>query len=490
MRTPAFFRPGGLGCIIAVLLAAPFPGNADPCGMVPPIYTGPGKPIERIGEQMTYVFYDKGIETIAIRPGFKGKVDEFGMLIPFPTPPAIRKLPDNFFSHIAAAIDPPEVVMHVNRYRSRPRRSGGRNVAMEDKDSEKSLRYDEVRVLRQEAVGMYEVAVLEAGSARALQRWMTQHKYRYPEGMDKPANDYVKAGWCFVAVKTRVGQKLGVDPKPGQRAVTSKLPPSATFDGHVQAMGFRFRSKEPILPMRLSAFNGGRMRNIVYLVTRGAKRIAQIPEKYVMRQLSGWTLARNAKLPLPLRVIGGTIRDLRPYQKAQLKRLRKPGRHMKHAIDLLASDAHAVRRGRLSNPIEQTEKALLEVGERLDLRGSHNDEAIAAVLARRRNMSMGNALRSIHQLTMTVIDGDFRRDVVANHNLTFLPYRMPRDRNNRRSYDARVRGPAPERAPGTIYRTTIDSESPSRYATRSSGVKWFAGCAFGVLAALLALRRA
>ena len=52
---------------------------ADPCGMVPPIYTGEGVPLTRIGEQQTYVFYKDGIETFVIRPGFQGKVDNFGM---------------------------------------------------------------------------------------------------------------------------------------------------------------------------------------------------------------------------------------------------------------------------------------------------------------------------------------------------------------------------------------------------------------------------
>ena len=87
---------------------------ADPCGMVPPIYPdGQSPPLTRIGEQKTYVFYKDGIETFVIRPGFEGKADDFGMLIPFPTPPAIRKVPDNIFGHIAAAIDPPEVVVDL-----------------------------------------------------------------------------------------------------------------------------------------------------------------------------------------------------------------------------------------------------------------------------------------------------------------------------------------------------------------------------------------
>ena len=61
-------------------------------------------------------------------------------------------------------------------------------------------------VVKREAIGMYEVAVLEAGSAAALKRWMDDHGYKYPDGMDKPCEEYVESGWCFVAVKTKVGQ--------------------------------------------------------------------------------------------------------------------------------------------------------------------------------------------------------------------------------------------------------------------------------------------
>ena len=72
-----------------LLLAAPRMASADPCGMVPPIYVGQGTPIARIGDQNTFVFFKDGVETFVIHPGFKGKVDEFGMLIPFPAIPEL-----------------------------------------------------------------------------------------------------------------------------------------------------------------------------------------------------------------------------------------------------------------------------------------------------------------------------------------------------------------------------------------------------------------
>ena len=85
-----------------VLTGLTVPVVADPCGMVPPIYpAGQPTPIARVGLQQTYVFYKDGVETFVIRPGFSGKVDEFGMLIPFPTPPAIRKVPDHLWPKAA-----------------------------------------------------------------------------------------------------------------------------------------------------------------------------------------------------------------------------------------------------------------------------------------------------------------------------------------------------------------------------------------------------
>ena len=127
----------------------------------------------------------------------------------------------------------------------------------------------EVKVLKREAVGMYEVAVLGAGSAEALKKWIDNHGFKYPDGMDDVCEDYVQEGWCFVAVKTKVGQKEGVEPQPGQRGVASKLPAGSTFDGHVQGMGFRFKVDELVVPMRLGAFNDGELRNVVYLLTDG-----------------------------------------------------------------------------------------------------------------------------------------------------------------------------------------------------------------------------
>ena len=191
--------------LLAILAVLSTAGHAlaDPCGMVPPIYVTDNTSIIRVGDEQTYVFYKDGIETFVIRPGFSGKVEDFGMLISFPTPPALRKVSEDIFPQIAKAIDPPEVVVDLRRrfVELAARAFDNSSKSGDGSNGGLKLSKDEVRVLRQEAVGMYEVAVLEAGSAAALKRWMSDHGYKYPAGMDAVCEEYVKLGWCFVAEK-------------------------------------------------------------------------------------------------------------------------------------------------------------------------------------------------------------------------------------------------------------------------------------------------
>ena len=45
------------------------------------------------------------------------------------------------------------------------------------------------------------------------------------------------------------------------------------------------------------------------------------------------------------------------------------------------------------------------------------------------------------KMTLTVVDGDFPREVLAKQNLAFDDYRMPARRNRPETYDAKVNGP-------------------------------------------------
>jgi len=456
-------------CLAAWLLAAAAAPrvHADPCGMVPPIYLADDEPIKRIGVQKTYVFYKNGLEAMVLRPGFSGHVDEFGMLIPFPSPPAIRKLPDNVFDQIAAAIDPPEVVVDLT-----PPQQGGffgggfggggggfgggglGGLGFQ-------LAKDEVNVIREEAVGMYEVAVLAAGSSAALKRWMDDHKYTYPSGMDVVCPEYIEIGWCFVAVKTKVKQQAASQPQPGQRKIDNDLPDGATFDGYVQAMGFRFRSRRLVVPMRLSVHNPGSLRNVVYLLSDTPSKIRNIPEKFVVRQISGFKLYDQLTRPLPLRIIGGKLADIPRVTARGLKQRRNPQPHNGVAADLFAADLLAAKTQRLASDIEDLEGDLQQIGEALDLRGGKIDEEVRRLLQRRRDRIARVVLRGLDNMTLTVIDGEFPREVLARENLTFARYQMPLKRSSPEFYDAKEMAPAAKK-PGILILGALEHDGSDK----------------------------
>ncbi len=461
---------------LAIALTAQFSFSAfanhnDPCGMVPPIYTGGGAPITRTGLQQTYVFYKDGVETFVIRPGFQGKVDNFGMLIPFPSAPALRKVPDNIFPHIANAVDPPEIQVFAGRWMLQQNQKADAQNGAAMPSQSLSLRRQEVRVLKEEAVGMYEVAVLQAGSSDALKKWMDKHRYKYPQGMDKVCEEYIGARWCFVAVKTRVGQAAGVQPKPGQRKLTDKMPSGSTFDGHVQGMGFRFKTDELVVPMRLSAFNEGETRNIVYLLTDSPKKIRAIPEEFVQRQISGANLIKNVTQPLPLRIVGGTEKDLQPWQIKELPRQRNPVPFNGFARQLFAADLLAIKTKDLSMPHEEAEKELLRIGEHFGLRGPEIDADNADALKEQAEKVVADGLSSLKGMTLTVLDGDFPREVLGSRNLKFAEYRMPSRRNNSLNYDPKVNGPGPKKE-GILKVGAIDWSQIQQTKTRHASKGW------------------
>ncbi len=466
---------------------------ADPCGMVPPLIIPENQiAIERVGAQMTFVSHYRGVETMVLRPGFKGQIDEFGMLIPFPSPPALRKVDDDIFTQVAAAAEPPEVHAYVwNRrrmMRSKMSNSGmGGAVASADSfgDGGARLGYNAVRVVNREAVGMYDVAVLAAGSSVALKRWMDDNGFRYPAGMERVTQDYVDSGWFFVAVKTQVGSKGAVNPKPGMKKANPKLPKGSSFTGAVQGMGFRFKTKELVVPMRLSAFNAGKKRNLVYVLTNKPVRIKNIPTRYVVRQIRGRDLYKNLTGPLPLRVFNGSFKQLQPSQKKQLKTQRRPEKFNALAKELIASDMLAIRKGRLANPIEETEKELLAIGEGLDLRGKELDAAHRDALKKLRGKAEAQALRAVRNLTLTVIDGEFNSDVIARENLTFTRYSMPKKRNSKEAYDPTMLGPRGKQA-GKVYTASIDALDAAQAAkvSRTAAVTplrhWLVGSGAGL----------
>jgi hypothetical protein len=220
--------------------------------------------------------------------------------------------------------------------------------------------------------------------------------------------------------------------------------------------------------MRLSAFNEGTMHNIVYLLTDGPRKMRSIPEESVVRQLTGEELLRNVTQPLPLRIIGGTVADIPDWQRPSLPQQRDPAPHNGFAKELFALDLLAVKEGRLSHPFEEDEKMLLRIGEHFGLRGPEIDKLNLAALEKERETAVKAALDDLKKMTMTVIDGDFPREVVGAQNLIFGEYRMPARRNQAAFYDVRTKQPG-GKVEGVLHRGPVPGAEGGKPARPGPG---------------------
>ena len=169
-----------------------------------------------------------------------------------------------------------------------------------------------------------------------------------------------------------------------------------------------------------------------------------LPAGHVVRQVSGEELLHNVTKPLPLRIIGGDFDDIPEHRRNSLKHERNPTPHNGIAKILFAGDLEASRTKQLSHHHEELEKELLAIGEHLNLRGKEIDALNHGTLKAEQEEIAASAIDQLKGMTMTVIDGDFDREVVAKDNVYFTGFEMNPGRNTPQRYNARTFGPTEE----------------------------------------------
>ncbi|MCA9268008.1 MAG: hypothetical protein KDA41_06035, partial [Planctomycetales bacterium] len=108
--------------------------------------------------------------------------------------------------------------------------------------------------------------------------------------------------------------------------------------------------------------------------------------------------------------------------------------------------------------------------------------------AGQRAAAVERQLKDLAGMTLTVIDGDFPREVLARKNLQFGEYRMPSRRNKAESYDVKSHAPSGPRegvlklgalSPAEMQRPVDGPEVGPRH------VAWTAAGSLGLLGAAL-----
>ena len=192
-------------------------------------------------EQKALLLFDDGLEDLVLEVRYEGAAGDFGWIIPVPSPPRMRSDDPRLFVQLSMRTQ--------SSYSPRSERGRRMTVTMG------STFGPEVQVLQQTTVGIYDAAVLRAGGAAALARWLDDHGYRAPPGSHGIFADYARRGWVFVALR--------ISPAHRDSATRSSL-----ASGSAQPIRLRFRTPEPVYPLRVSALGRSPSQVLLYVIAR------------------------------------------------------------------------------------------------------------------------------------------------------------------------------------------------------------------------------
>jgi len=183
--------------------------------------------------QKAFITWDPEEDVVSwtVQPKFEGNAVDFGMVIPTPTQPKLAEMPRDFFKELAVfTILKP---MDLSKYKPRfltARASMGGGVAY--KGSAGS-----VRVLESGVVGSLDYKIIAAEKADDLYTWLKDNQYNF-SGDAKTLDHYIQKKWFFTVMK--------IDPKQMKKNV------DGSYAGEVTPTQFRFASKVPVYPVRIT----------------------------------------------------------------------------------------------------------------------------------------------------------------------------------------------------------------------------------------------
>lgn len=209
-----------ISIMVLAFLAMPLAVLAD--GMV----IAPPTKVVYETDQKAVIFHEDGLETLVLSITFRGDAQDFAWVVPTPSRPQVDRSTDDLFESLD------ELTRVEYDYK------GSRNF--EGVLGSAGSVTPQVTVVETKKVAYYDITVLEANNARALQQWLENHDYSYPSSGIGILNDYIKMGWYFTAVK--------IDASKIYSGASSQL-----RNGHAVPLSFTFPAKKIVYPMRISS---------------------------------------------------------------------------------------------------------------------------------------------------------------------------------------------------------------------------------------------
>jgi hypothetical protein len=186
-------------CAVALCLGVlGAPGSLCADGkMVPPVeYEGS---LEETAQEAIIIFTNKdgvGVEDMILKVSVAQAPENFGWVIPFPTPPEIEKADERLFNQLYKYVE------RQLQYKARQKEK--KMILVGAKTESKDAG---VEVLARKTVGAYETAIVREETSGALNKWLADNGFQTLEGGEDVIEYYRALGFVFACIKVS-GQTL------------------------------------------------------------------------------------------------------------------------------------------------------------------------------------------------------------------------------------------------------------------------------------------
>lgn len=188
-------------------------------------------PISLVGEKVIIVWNpDLKVQHFVRQASFRGEAKEFGFIVPTPGEPEVSVADAAAFQKLERLIPPPPA-------------SRGDMVSAAAEPPSKG-----VNVIREERVGDYMAAILQATDGASMVGWLKQNGYQSRPAMEEWLDHYAKQRWYFAALKF-VREEDSTDERTSALRVSFKTDtphypykmPSDTWPkGHIRPLALYF----------------------------------------------------------------------------------------------------------------------------------------------------------------------------------------------------------------------------------------------------------
>lgn len=236
--------PRSLAVLAALALGAP---EADACGMFVP--RSLEETVPAIQQEQVLIVFDreKKQQHFVREVSFDAGDGEFGFIVPTPKKP-----------EVAAAKSPFKALREAYPFEKQPPAFGGGPPGSRGKGEGAVAGAAPVAVLSVQRVGKFTAFVLSATDAKALEKWLADHRFQVPAASKAWLDHYVALGFFYVAFR------YDAPKKEGERGLTSEtvrisfptphpyypyLEPAGARASSTRLLSIWFASDQPMLPV-------------------------------------------------------------------------------------------------------------------------------------------------------------------------------------------------------------------------------------------------